>query len=30
MRPKTKLIHAGIVGDPHTGAVSVPLSSKHV
>ncbi|MEK4275467.1 bifunctional cystathionine gamma-lyase/homocysteine desulfhydrase [Paenibacillus sp. FSL R7-0026] len=25
MRPKTKLIHAGIVGDPHTGAVSVPI-----
>ncbi|APO46945.1 cystathionine gamma-synthase [Paenibacillus xylanexedens] len=25
MRPKTKLIHAGIVGDTHTGAVSVPI-----
>ncbi|TDL70257.1 bifunctional cystathionine gamma-lyase/homocysteine desulfhydrase [Paenibacillus amylolyticus] len=25
MRPKTRLIHAGIVGDPHTGAVSVPI-----
>lgn len=25
MRPKTKLIHAGIVGDLHTGAVSVPI-----
>ncbi|MEK4662436.1 bifunctional cystathionine gamma-lyase/homocysteine desulfhydrase [Priestia sp. FSL H7-0729] len=25
MRPRTKLIHAGIVGDPHTGAVSVPI-----
>ncbi|NMI06185.1 bifunctional cystathionine gamma-lyase/homocysteine desulfhydrase [Paenibacillus sp. SZ31] len=25
MRPKTKLIHAGIIGDPHTGAVSVPI-----
>lgn len=25
MRQKTKLIHAGIVGDPHTGAVSVPI-----
>lgn len=25
MKPKTKLIHAGIVGDPHTGAVSVPI-----
>ncbi|OMF13306.1 cystathionine gamma-synthase [Paenibacillus amylolyticus] len=25
MRAKTKLIHAGIVGDPHTGAVSVPI-----
>lgn len=25
MRPKTKLIHAGIVGDPQTGAVSVPI-----
>ncbi|MEK4367337.1 bifunctional cystathionine gamma-lyase/homocysteine desulfhydrase [Paenibacillus sp. FSL R5-0473] len=25
MRPKTKLIHAGIVGDPNTGAVSVPI-----
>jgi len=25
MRSKTKLIHAGIVGDPHTGAVSVPI-----
>lgn len=25
MRPKTKLIHAGVVGDPHTGAVSVPI-----
>jgi cystathionine gamma-lyase/homocysteine desulfhydrase len=25
MKPKTKLIHGGIVGDPHTGAVSVPI-----
>ncbi|WP_339178053.1 bifunctional cystathionine gamma-lyase/homocysteine desulfhydrase [Paenibacillus sp. FSL H8-0317] len=25
MKPKTKLIHAGVVGDPHTGAVSVPI-----
>ncbi|MEJ8303334.1 bifunctional cystathionine gamma-lyase/homocysteine desulfhydrase [Saccharibacillus sacchari] len=25
MRQKTKLIHAGIVGDPYTGAVSVPI-----
>ncbi|ANB61560.1 bifunctional cystathionine gamma-lyase/homocysteine desulfhydrase [Anoxybacteroides amylolyticum] len=25
MRRKTKLIHGGIVGDPHTGAVSVPI-----
>ncbi|WP_367399873.1 bifunctional cystathionine gamma-lyase/homocysteine desulfhydrase [Paenibacillus sp. 1781tsa1] len=25
MKPKTKLIHAGIVSDPHTGAVSVPI-----
>jgi cystathionine gamma-lyase / homocysteine desulfhydrase len=25
MRPKTKLIHGGISGDPHTGAVSVPI-----
>lgn len=25
MRRKTKLIHGGISGDPHTGAVSVPI-----
>ncbi|MCZ0756033.1 bifunctional cystathionine gamma-lyase/homocysteine desulfhydrase [Anoxybacillus sp. J5B_2022] len=25
MRRKTKFIHGGIVGDPHTGAVSVPI-----
>lgn len=25
MRRKTKLIHGGIAGDPHTGAVSVPI-----
>jgi cystathionine gamma-lyase/homocysteine desulfhydrase len=25
MRRKTKLIHGGIPGDPHTGAVSVPI-----
>lgn len=25
MKPKTKLIHGGITGDPHTGAVSVPI-----
>ncbi|MBM7660735.1 cystathionine gamma-lyase/homocysteine desulfhydrase [Bacillus mesophilus] len=25
MRRKTKLIHGGIFGDPHTGAVSVPI-----
>jgi cystathionine gamma-lyase/homocysteine desulfhydrase len=25
MKPKTKLIHGGIAGDPHTGAVSVPI-----
>ena len=25
MRRKTKMIHGGIVGDPHTGAVSVPI-----
>ncbi|WP_170008320.1 bifunctional cystathionine gamma-lyase/homocysteine desulfhydrase [Bacillus fonticola] len=25
MKPKTKLIHGGIVGDPHTGAVSTPI-----
>ncbi|WLR60652.1 bifunctional cystathionine gamma-lyase/homocysteine desulfhydrase [Guptibacillus hwajinpoensis] len=25
MKPKTKLIHGGITGDPQTGAVSVPI-----
>ncbi|HEY2495053.1 MAG TPA: bifunctional cystathionine gamma-lyase/homocysteine desulfhydrase [Paenibacillus sp.] len=25
MKPKTKLIHGGISGDPHTGAVSIPI-----
>lgn len=25
MRPKTRLIHAGITGDPETGAVTVPI-----
>lgn len=25
MKPKTKLIHGGITGDPETGAVSVPI-----
>lgn len=25
MKPRTKMIHAGIVGDQHTGAVSVPV-----
>lgn len=25
MRPKTKMIHAGIEGDPQTGAVTVPI-----
>jgi cystathionine gamma-lyase/homocysteine desulfhydrase len=25
MRAKTRLIHGGIIGDPHTGAVSVPI-----
>ncbi|MFC0270089.1 bifunctional cystathionine gamma-lyase/homocysteine desulfhydrase [Metabacillus herbersteinensis] len=25
MKRKTKMIHGGIVGDPHTGAVSVPI-----
>ncbi|RJR05601.1 methionine biosynthesis PLP-dependent protein, partial [Candidatus Parcubacteria bacterium] len=25
MNKKTKLIHGGIFGDPHTGAVSTPI-----
>ena len=25
MRIKTRLIHGGLEGDPHTGAVSVPI-----